>query len=234
MRLLIAILEERKALEIRLRLYGMDERWDIGVAADGAQAALLLKTERWDALLLDSRLRADGASLWETLCQAPPLCPPRVLALWQDGPRPAADCAVPADSGGARIAALLSVLAKKPLPYLAAAHRARIERAAERFLDALGMRREWKGRSYAAWCLCRRVPVPGLDQQPVNRLYAECAKAFGVSAGAVPSRRRGGRVHHGQYPQHRALLRRDHRPGQGQAHQPGLSDGSRRAASLTH
>lgn len=87
MRLLIAILEERKALEIRLRLYGMDERWDIGVAADGAQAALLLKTERWDALLLDSRLRADGASLWETLCQAPPLCPPRVLALWQDGPR---------------------------------------------------------------------------------------------------------------------------------------------------
>lgn len=128
---------------------------------------------------------ADGASLWETLCQAPPLCPPRVLALWQDGPRPAADCAVPAESGGVRIAALLSVLAKKPLPYLAAAHRAQIERAAERFLDALGMRREWKGRSYAAWCLCRRVPVPGLDQQPVNRLYAECAKAFGVSAGAV-------------------------------------------------
>ena len=101
MRLLIAILEERKALEIRLRLYGMDERWDIGVAADGAQAALLLKTERWDALLLDSRLRADGASLWETLCQAPPLCPPRVLALWQDGPRPAADCAVPELTAGA-------------------------------------------------------------------------------------------------------------------------------------
>ena len=135
MRLLIAILEERKALEIRLRLYGMDERWDISVAADGAQAALLLKTERWDALLLDSRLRAGGASLWETLCQTPPLCPPRVLALWQDGPRPAADCAVPAESGGARIAALLSVLAKKPLPYLAAAHRARTQRAAERFLD---------------------------------------------------------------------------------------------------
>ena len=111
MRLLIAILEERKALEIRLRLYGMDERWDIGVAADGAQAALLLKTERWDALLLDSRLRAGGASLWETLCQAPPLCPPRVLALWQDGPRPAADCAVPADSGGARIAAATGTMA---------------------------------------------------------------------------------------------------------------------------
>ena len=183
LRLLIAILEEKKALEVRLRLYGMDERWDICVAADGAQAALLLKTERWDALLLDSRLRADGASLWETLCQAPPLCPPRVLALWQDGPRPAADCAVPAESGGVRIAALLSVLAKKPLPCLAAAHRARTQRAAERFLDALGMRREWKGRRYAAWCLCRRVPVPGLDQQPVNRLYAECARAFGVSAG---------------------------------------------------
>lgn len=39
-------------------------------------------------------------------------------------PPPAADCAVPAESGGVRIAALLSVLAKKPLPYLAAAHRA--------------------------------------------------------------------------------------------------------------
>ena len=36
LRLLIAILEEKKALEVRLRLYGMDERWDICVAADGA------------------------------------------------------------------------------------------------------------------------------------------------------------------------------------------------------
>ena len=185
LRLLIAILEEKKALEVRLRLYGMDEHWDVRVAENGLQAAALLETERWDVLLLDSRLRADGTSLWEKLCAAPPLCPPRVLALWQDGPRPAADGAVPADCSGARLAALLSVLAKKPLPCLAAAHRARTQRAAERFLDALGMRREWKGRRYAAWCLCRRVPVPGLDQQPVNRLYAECALAFGVSAGAV-------------------------------------------------
>ena len=185
LRLLIAILEEKKALEVRLRLYGMDEHWDVRVAENGLQAASLLETERWDVLLLDSRLRADGTSLWEKLCAAPPLCPPRVLALWQDGPRPAADGAVPADCSGARLAALLSVLAKKPLPCLAAAHRARTQRAAERFLDALGMRREWKGRRYAAWCLCRRVPVPGLDQQPVNRLYAECARAFGVSAGAV-------------------------------------------------
>ena len=185
LRLLIAILEEKKALEVRLRLYGMDEHWDVRVAENGLQAAALLEMERWDVLLLDSRLRADGTSLWEKLCAAPPLCPPRVLALWQDGPRPAADVAVPADCGGARLAALLSVLAKKPRPCLAAAHRARTQRAAERFLDALGMRREWKGRRYAAWCLCRRVPVPGLDQQPVNRLYAECARAFGVSAGAV-------------------------------------------------
>ena len=185
LRLLIAILEEKKALEVRLRLYGMDEHWDVRVAENGLQAAALLEMERWDVLLLDSRLRADGTSLWEKLCAAPPLCPPRVLALWQDDPRPAADGAVPADCSGARLAALLSVLAKKPLPCLAAAHRARTQRAAERFLDALGMRREWKGRRYAAWCLCRRVPVPGLDQQPVNRLYAECARAFGVSAGAV-------------------------------------------------
>lgn len=185
LRLLIAILEEKKALEVRLRLYGMDEHWDVHVAENGLQAASLLETERWDVLLLDSRLRADGTFLWEKLCAAPPLCPPRVLALWQDGPRPAADGAVPADCSGARLAALLSVLAKKPLPCLAAAHRARTQRAAERFLDALGMRREWKGRRYAAWCLGRRVPVPGLDQQPVNRLYAECARAFGVSAGAV-------------------------------------------------
>ena len=147
MRLLIAILEEKKALEVRLRLYGMDEHWDVRVAENGLQAAALLEMERWDVLLLDSRLRADGTSLWEKLCAAPPLCPPRVLALWQDGPRPAADGAVPADCSGARLAALLSVLAKKPLP--------------------------------------RLVPVPGLDQQPVNRLYAECARAFGVSAGAV-------------------------------------------------
>lgn len=91
LRLLIAILEEKKALEVRLRLYGMDEHWDVRVAENGLQAAALLEMERWDVLLLDSRLRADGTSLWEKLCAAPPLCPPRVMALWQDGPRPAAD-----------------------------------------------------------------------------------------------------------------------------------------------
>ena len=116
MRLLIAILEEKKALEVRLRLYGMDEHWDVRVAENGLQAAALLEMERWDVLLLDSRLRADGTSLWEKLCAAPPLCPPRVLALWQDGPRPAADGAVPADCSGARLAALLSVLAKSRCP----------------------------------------------------------------------------------------------------------------------
>ena len=56
MRLLIAILEEKKALEVRLRLYGMDEHWDVRVAENGLQAAALLETERWDVLLLDSRL----------------------------------------------------------------------------------------------------------------------------------------------------------------------------------
>ena len=227
MRLLIAILEERKALEIRLRLYGMDERWDICVAADGAQAALLLKTERGDALLRDSRLRAGGASLWETLCQAPPLCPPRVLALWQDGPRPAADCAVPAESGGARIAALLSVLAKKPGP----------NRAGGGTLSGCaGHAPGMEGTE-----LCGLVPVPpgsrpragSAARQPAVRGMRQSLRGQRRSGGALPSRRRGGRVHHGQYPQHRALLRRDHRPGQGQAHQPGLSDGSRRAASLT-
>ena len=76
MRLLIAILEEKKALEVRLRLYGMDEHWDVRVAENGLQAAALLEMERWDVLLLDSRLRADGTSLWEKLCAAPPLCPP--------------------------------------------------------------------------------------------------------------------------------------------------------------
>lgn len=143
---------------------------------------------------------------------------------------------VPAESGGVRIAALLSVLAKKPLPYLAAAHRAQIERAAERFLDALGMRREWKGRSYAAWCPVPPGPRPragSAARQPAVRGMRQSLRGQRRSGGALPSRRRGGRVHHGQYPQHRALLRRDHRPGQGQAHQPGLSDGSRRAASLT-
>ena len=179
LRLLIAILEEKKALEVRLRLYGMDEHWDVRVAENGLQAAALLEMERWDVLLLDSRLRADGTSLWEKLCAAPPLCPPRVLALWQDGPRPAADGAVPADCSGARLAALLSVLAKKPLPCLAAAHRARTQRAAERFLDALGMRREWKGRRYAAWCLCS---IPEIERffgatidpdkgKPTNRAF---------------------------------------------------------------
>ena len=99
LRLLIAILEEKKALEVRLRLYGMDEHWDVRVAENGLQAAALLEMERWDVLLLDSRLRADGTSLWEKLCAAPPLCPPRVMALWQDGPRPAADVTVPGHSG---------------------------------------------------------------------------------------------------------------------------------------
>ena len=89
--------------------------------------------------------------------------------------------------------------------------------------------------------LCGLVPVPpgsrpragSAARQPAVRGMRQSLRGQRRSGGALPSRRRGGRVHHGQYPQHRALLRRDHRPGQGQAHQPGLSDGSRRAASLT-
>ena len=89
--------------------------------------------------------------------------------------------------------------------------------------------------------LCGLVPVPpgprpragSAARQSAVRGMRQSLRGQRRSGGALPSRCRGGRVHHGQYPQHRALLRRDHRPGQGQAHQPGLSDGSRRAASLT-
>ena len=234
LRLLIAILEEKKALEVRLRLYGMDEHWDVRVAENGLQAAALLEMERWDVLLLDSRLRADGTSLWEKLCAAPPLCPPRVLALWQDGPRPAADVALPADCGGARLAA-----------FRARQKAAALSGSGSPCPDTAGGR-AFSGRAGNApgmegTALCGVVPVPpgprprtgSAARQPAVRGVRPRLRRQRRGGGALPPGGRGGRVHHGQHSRDRAFLRRDHRPGQGQAHQPGLSDGGRLPASLT-
>ena len=224
LRLLIAILEEKKALEVRLRLYGMDEHWDVRVAENGLQAAALLEMERWDVLLLDSRLRADGTSLWEKLCAAPPLCPPRVMALWQDGPqRRKAGCA--AFRARQKAAALSG--SGSPCPDTAGG-RAFSGRAG----NAPGME---------GTALCGVVPVPpgprprtgSAARQPAVRGVRPRLRRQRRGGGALPPGGRGGRVHHGQHSRDRALLRRDHRPGQGQAHQSGLSDGGRLPASLT-
>ena len=47
------------------------------------------------------------------------------------------------------------------------------------------MNRALKGRAYIAWLLRRWVPSPLVEETPMGALYADCARAFGVSAASV-------------------------------------------------
>lgn len=186
MRLLIALSDRNKALAVQSLLYAQDERWDVTPVSDGLTAARLLEKENWELLLLEKYLPGmSGEALWTRFLLAPPLRPPRALLLWPEGERPAADCVALPDAAPRKLAALLSVLAQKPLPLLAAARLTEWEREAESFLELLGMRPTWKGRRYAAWCLARLIPLYSPAQCSAAALYEACAAAFGSTAGAV-------------------------------------------------
>ncbi len=188
MRLLIAVLDRAQAEAVRCFLYRAGAGWDITVAGDGRTALSDLEREPFDLLLLHACLpRLDGLSVLEGLVSLELVCPPRVLFLCEPEmkPRRRVDCVAPLCAAPDRLCALLAVLAKKPLPALAAANRDRVREAADAFLTEISLRSGLKGRAYAAWMLERLVPSPALERQPMSELYGQCAKAYKTTPAAV-------------------------------------------------
>lgn len=186
MRLLIALPDPCLARRVRFRME--EQLWNVELIPDGRTLS------RRDAgedlwLLHDCLPGLDGRTVGDRLAANAPLCPPRILficpgALTQE--RPAwADCMVEAGVSVEGLCALLSLLAKKPLPNLAAARKQDVARAVALFLDALALDEHLKGRAYAQWLLQHMVPSPLASSRPLRELYAACAQAFHTSASAV-------------------------------------------------
>lgn len=186
MRLLIALPDRVQAAQISagMELHG----WQAALAHDGAGA--LEAAGSHDLLLLHACLPGmDGQAVGNALAASAPICPPRVLYVCPPelcSAHPAwADCTVSAGACVSQLCALLQILAQKPLPKLAAVHRHAIENAVESFLNEIGMDARFKGRSYAAWMLCRLIPSALAVSQPVQLLYAACAQAFHATPSGV-------------------------------------------------
>lgn len=186
MRLLIVWPDRQSACQIR---DGMEASgWDVEILHDGR--ALSQWRDTFDVLLLHLCLPGlDGLSAGDALAASRPVCPPRVLFVappeWCVHRPYWADCTISTGSDPQNLCRLIEILAKKPLPRLAAAHRKPLAILIERFLDDLSFKERMKGRAYAAWLLERLVPCTACDCLPLSLLYAECAQAFSTTAGAV-------------------------------------------------
>lgn len=186
MRLLIALPDMMLAWEIRSAL--LDAFDDIALFSDASR--LNAEAHRFDLIALHHCLPGlDGRSAGEALALNPPLCPPRVLFI---APpeflrlRPRwADAVLHHGVSAQGIAAVLRVLAKKPLPKLAAAHEQTAASAVASFLDDLSVDQRLKGRMYADWMLRRLIVSPMLESWPVSQLYHACAQAFSATPAAV-------------------------------------------------
>lgn len=186
MRLLLALPDQALCRAVELAL--QDGTWEMECCVSGS--AVLCGAARCDVLVLHSCLCGlDGCAAGDQLALDPPLCPPRVLLAAPPEflrSRPAwADAVVHSGVSAEGIARLIAAIAKKPLPSLAAAHRADIAAAVEDFLNALGLTQALKGRIYAAWLLRQLVPSPLWEQESMNTLYLSCARAHSTSAAAV-------------------------------------------------
>lgn len=186
MRLLIALSDPAPAWEIISAL--SDICAEAAVVTDGAQLDRRLCC--CDLAVLHHCLPGlDGRSAGDRLAVQPPLCPPRVLFIAPPEfglSRPAwADAVLEHGVSARGIAATLRVLAKKPLPKLAAAHAQAVASAVDAFLGDLLPDAHLKGRSYIGWLLAQLVPSPMLERWPMNHLYLLCAQAFGATAPAV-------------------------------------------------
>lgn len=186
MRLLIALPDRMTADEIRMdmELHG----WQVQLTYSGSEVPLCAAS--CDLLLLHACLPGlDGQTAGNALAQSAPICPPRVLFICPPElyrTRPAwADCTVPAGTSAHHLCALMNILAKKPLPRLAAAHRQSVVTAVEGFLNEVAMDARFKGRAYAAWLLQRMVPSTVVADQSMQTLYAACAQAFRATPASV-------------------------------------------------
>lgn len=188
MRLLIALLEldEARVLRAEMELCG----FQVIIARDGRETLDLLQNEHFDLLALHICLPVlSGAEVMSAYYHSTPVCPPRVLFLMEPelcAVRPAwADCIAPICATPEHLRSLLCVLAKKPLPKLAAAGSGAVSGAVSCFLDTLSLSTNFKGRAYAAWLLERMVSSSVLETQPLGTLYQACASAHQTTPAAV-------------------------------------------------
>ncbi len=188
MRILIAALDSGFAYSVQTALYASDDHWQISIANNGFQALDMLRSNEYGLLLLHACLPGiDGLSVLKSLLEWRLCCPPRVLLLCEPELKNsiAVDCRAPLYSEPQKACALLRVLAKRPVPMLAAAHMKLYEHAAEALLDSIGMSRRLKGYAYAVNLLGRMAASPMLEAQPVVSLYAMCADTYKTTPAAV-------------------------------------------------
>lgn len=178
MRLLIAMPDDTQAVELRME---MENRlWETEAVRSGADVMRMCAD--FDMVLLHHCLQGmDGLKTGESISQSNPVCPPKILLLCPSALVPVrpywADCMMEPGVSAMRLCSFLEVLAKKPLPNAAAAHIQIFGDAAEAFLNAIGMDRRFKGRSYIIWLLARLIPTP-VSALPIQAAYAACARHF--------------------------------------------------------
>ena len=183
MRLLIALPDRAQALEIR---YAMEKRcWETEAVFSGED--VLARQGTFDVLLLHQCLSGmDGIRAGEQLAALNPVCPPLILLISSGSRRPLwADCVAEPGVSAGGLCSLLSILAQKPLPRLAAACSSQTTAAVEELLSEIRMDVRLKGRVYAAWLLHRLIHSPASAAHPLQQSYAACAAHFGTSAQAV-------------------------------------------------
>jgi len=186
MRLLIVWPDRRQACLIQDVME--QQGWDVEMLHDGRD--VLPWRAGFDVLLLHLCLPGlDGFRTGDALEASAPLCPPRILFVappeWCVHRPRWADCTVSTGISAEGLCRLISVLAQKPLPKLAAAQSDPLSMLIGRFLDELSFKQRMKGRAYAAWLLERMVPATPGAELPLCTLYADCAQAFSTTSAAV-------------------------------------------------
>lgn len=188
MRLFVALPDNSQAEEIRNQMEM--HQWFVCCSQNGRQTAERVSSDTFDLLLIHCCLaELDGFSVGEWLKQRQLTCPPRIVLLTPlayCSERPDwADAVVEAGVSVHSLCSLLKVIAKKPLPSLAAAQSSQIRLAVETFLNQIAMDNRCKGYSYSAWILMQMLPSTVAETLTLNTLYASCAKAFGVRPASV-------------------------------------------------
>ena len=186
MRLMILWPDRQAACQIRDRME--NEGWYVEMLSDSR--SLLPWNGEFDVLLMHLCLPgADGLTAGQALADSRPVCPPRILfaapSEWCVRRPSWADCMICTGADTAAICTLIRILAHKPLPAGAMAAQTAIRPMIERFLDDMSFPAKMKGRAYSAWLLGRMVPSTCHEDMLLSTLYADCARAFATTPGAV-------------------------------------------------
>ena len=184
MRLLMFWPDRQRACVIREEMEARN--WDVEIHFDGRE--LESSNKPCDVLLLHLCLPfRDGLSAGNAFAASRPLCPPRILfaapSEWRVSQPVWADKMIDPSLSTYGLCTLIEVMAKKPLPVLAAAECDDIFQIIEEFLDTLAMKKRMKGRIYTAWLLAQMIP--SANELPLGMLYAECARVHATSPAAV-------------------------------------------------